>query len=255
MKFMHTINLILVKASLNLKSEASVNYLSYTWWVIEPLMHMSVYYLVFAFFLQRGDENYVVFLLTGLIPWLWFSKTVNHAMGSIIQGRFLMNQLFIHKIFFPMTFIIQDALKQIIVFLILVLFLIAYGIDINTEWIYLLLIIAIQFIFTTACSLLAALITPFIRDMSYIIPTTLQFLMFTSGIFFNYKDIPVQYQSYLFFNPIAVLLACYRDVLLDNNIAHLYELISVGGVGVLLILVSIVLYRKLEYKLPRVVLE
>lgn len=69
---MHTINikrtleLIWVKASFNLRSEASVNYLSYAWWIIEPLLHMVVYYVVFSFLLAREGITMLLFYLQGL---------------------------------------------------------------------------------------------------------------------------------------------------------------------------------------------
>ncbi|MEF1284796.1 ABC transporter permease [Vibrio sp. M250220] len=250
-----TLELIWVKASLNLRSEASVNYLSYAWWVIEPLLHMVVYYVVFSFLLARGGDNYVAFLLTGLIPWLWFSKTINHTMGSILAGKQLMNQLYIPKLFFPMTCVVQNAIKQVMVFLLLLAFLVAYGISPSSVWLYCIPIIFIQLLFTIACSMLAALAVPFIRDMSFVIPTALQFLMFCSGIFFSHHDIPVGAQSIFFLNPMAVILAAYRDVLVDGVGPNWGLLGYVTILSSCLTIFGVWLYKKLEYILPRVVLE
>src|SRR5476649_826708 len=132
-----TLELVWVKAKLNLKSEASINYLSYAWWVIEPLLQMAIYYLVFSFLLKQGGPDYVPFLLTGLIPWIWFGRSVSHAQGSIIQGKYLMNQVHISKVFFPLTFILQDAIKQILVFILLLIFLLLYGYNygLNILWV------------------------------------------------------------------------------------------------------------------------
>ena len=57
------LELIWTKAVFNLRSEVHRNYLSYGWWVLEPLLHMGIYYLVFGLLLQRGDANYSTFLL------------------------------------------------------------------------------------------------------------------------------------------------------------------------------------------------
>ncbi|MEZ9604492.1 ABC transporter permease [Vibrio sp. 10N.261.55.A10] len=258
---MHTINikrtleLIWVKASFNLRSEASVNYLSYAWWIIEPLLHMVVYYVVFSFLLARGGDNYVAFLLTGLIPWLWFSKTINHTMGSILGGKQLMNQLFIPKLFFPLTYVVQNAVKQSIVFLLLIIFLWVYGVSPNMSWFYVFPIIFVQLFFIIGCSLMAALAVPFVRDMSFVIPTVLQFLMFCSGIFFSHHDIPESAQSVFFLNPMAVILAAFRDVLVDGIAPNWGLLGYVSLLSLVLIAFFCWLYNKLEYVLPRVVLE
>jgi lipopolysaccharide transport system permease protein len=250
-----TSELIWVKAVLNLRSEASVNYLSYAWWIIEPLLHMTVYYLVFSYLLRRGQDNYVVFLLTGLIPWLWFAKSISHAMWSILQGKQLMNQLHVPKFFFPLTFVVQDAIKQFFVFALFIGFVFLYGIEPTLNWLYVFPIIFIQLLLISGCSLLSALILPFIRDMSFIIPTALQFLMFCSGIFFSHRDIPEPVQFYFFMNPMAVIIAAVRGVLIENRPPDWGMLCYVALLSVAIIGVAGFLYQKFEYAIPRVVLE
>ena len=250
-----TIELIWVKASLNLRSEASVNYLSYAWWVIEPLLHMVVYYVVFSLLLARGGDNYVAFLLTGLIPWLWFAKSISHAQGSIIGGKQLMNQLYVSKLFFPLTNLTQDAVKQGVVFVLLLAFLVIYGIHASVIWLWLIPIVLLQLLLTVGCALLAALLVPFIRDMTFVIPTGLQFMMFCSGIFFNPMDISPHLHSWFFLNPMAVILQNYRDVLINNQLPDLQQNLYVLVISLILISVSAFLYKKLDHVLPRVVLE
>ncbi|MEZ8606866.1 ABC transporter permease [Vibrio sp. 10N.239.311.G01] len=254
-KILRITELIWTKATLNLRSEASVNYLSYVWWLVEPLLHMLVYYLVFSFFLNHGTDDYVPFLLSGLIPWLWFSKSISHAMNSIVQGRNLMNQLYIPKVFFPLTCLIQDFIKQIIVFFILLVFLILYGYEPSTLWWYFLVIVIIQAVFTFAAGMISAILVPFIRDFSIIIPTFLQFLMFASGIFFETNNMSEQTKSIFFLNPLAVIIDCYRDVLIRGDIPNFSNVLYVSVLAISMLLVALFLYKKLEYRVPRVVLE
>jgi len=250
-----TIELIWVKASLNLRSEASVNYLSYAWWIIEPLLHMVVYYVVFALLLARGGENFVAFLLTGLIPWLWFSKSINHAQNSIVAGKQLMNQLYVSKIFFPLTHLTQDAVKQCVVFILLLLFIVVYGIAPAVTWFWIIPVICLQLLLTVGCALLAALLVPFVRDMTFVIPTGLQFMMFCSGIFFNPMDISPHLHDWFFLNPMAVLLQDYRDILINNKLPDIQQNIYVLLISFVLIGLCLFLYKKLDHVLPRVVLE
>src|SRR5699024_9546461 len=79
-------DLVWTKARLNLKSEASRDRLHYLWWIIEPLILMGVYYVVFALLLNNRIDNYVPYLLTGVIPFQWFAKTVQQSANSIVGG-------------------------------------------------------------------------------------------------------------------------------------------------------------------------
>ncbi len=251
----HTLDLIWVTANFNLRSEASENYLSYAWWIIEPLLHMMVFYVVFALLLNRGGENYIVFLLVGLIPWLWFSKSIVHTQHSIVRGKQLMNQLYIPKLFFPLTVVLQDAIKQLIVFALLLSFLFFYGILPTLTWFWILPVILAQLLLIISCSLFVAIIVPYIRDLSLVIPTILQFMMFGSGIFYSYKDIPVQYHDLFFFNPMAVIMHSFRLILIEHVRPDFGQLYFVAGLSILFIIIGVMIYRRLEYTLPRVVLE
>ncbi|EGQ8315342.1 ABC transporter permease [Vibrio cholerae] len=247
------LELVWVKASLNLKSEASINYLSYAWWIIEPLLQMAIYYLVFSFLLKQGGSDYVPFLLTGLIPWIWFGRSVSHAQGSIIQGKYLMNQVHVPKIFFPLTFILQDAIKQILVFILLFVFLLMYGYEYDFALLWFIPVVLIQLLLIVAFSLSVSLIVPFIRDFSFVVDTGLQIMMFCSGIFFNYRDIPAMESKVFFVNPMAVILSSYRDILMYQTEPNLNLLTYVTVLSLAIIIVCLYAFKKLEYILPRVV--
>ncbi|HPQ27545.1 MAG TPA: hypothetical protein PLQ82_03640 [Desulfobacteraceae bacterium] len=59
------IELVFFKAYANLRSEAARTYLSFLWWIIDPVLFMSVYYVVFAVLLQRGTKGYIPNLSIG----------------------------------------------------------------------------------------------------------------------------------------------------------------------------------------------
>ncbi|HIB76240.1 MAG TPA: ABC transporter permease, partial [Flavobacteriales bacterium] len=77
MNFRQLADLVLYKVRTDLRSEVSQNHLSLLWWVLEPVLYMTVFYLVFGLLLKRGGgPEYVPFLLTGLASWKWFDSAV-----------------------------------------------------------------------------------------------------------------------------------------------------------------------------------
>lgn len=249
----HFLELIWTKTLFNLRSEVHRNYLSYGWWVLEPLLYMVVYYVVFGFLLQRGDENFPAFLLTGLIPWMWFTKTVSASSNSIITEQNLILQVAIPPITLPLINILQATLKQLPIFLLLLGFVWLMGYSPQMHWWALLPVIMVQALLTIVIACTVAAVIPFVRDLSYLVPTGLTFMMFLSGIFYDYKMIAEEWQGLFLLNPMAFLLKCYREILLDG-IAP--DLITLGwwGAGSAVACVFIVLiYKKLRYIYPRIV--
>jgi lipopolysaccharide transport system permease protein len=211
------IELLWLKVKLNLRSEAGRNYLSYGWWVLEPLLYMLMFYVVFDRLLHSGIDDFVAFLLSGLIPWLWFAKTIPNAAGSILHARGLILQVALPKVFFPLVTILQDTTKQLVVFVLFLSFLLIYGVHPSMSWLALLPLMMVQLLFITACSFFAAAVTPFLPDFRFLVGTGIQLLMFASGIFYSYERILPEHRFYFFLNPMATLIAGYRDVLLSGT--------------------------------------
>jgi lipopolysaccharide transport system permease protein len=70
----HLMAVFLTKLRFNLKAEANKTYLNYLWWILEPALHVAVFYLVFSVFLNRGSDDFLLFLLCGKIPFCGFQK-------------------------------------------------------------------------------------------------------------------------------------------------------------------------------------
>ena len=97
----HYLEFIWYRSLAQLRSESSRAYLGYLWWVLEPLLYLAVFYVVFALVLNRGDENYVQVLLTGLVVWKWFDSSVRSSMDVIHQNAGLIDKVYLPKIVFP----------------------------------------------------------------------------------------------------------------------------------------------------------
>ena len=69
-------SLIDTMARLSLKADASRYFFGYVWWVLEPLLYVAVFYVVFELILQNRKEDFVVFLLLFngyviTVAWFW----------------------------------------------------------------------------------------------------------------------------------------------------------------------------------------
>ncbi|MDT8894596.1 ABC transporter permease [Halomonas sp. I1] len=248
-------DLVWTKARLNLKSEASQNHLRYLWWILDPLLYMTVFYVVFGLLMERGGPGFIAYLLTGLVPFQWFAKTVQHTSNSIVGGKGLMHKVRISPLFFPLVGIVQNTGKQLLVFAMLAIFLILYGLPPTIHWLAFIPVVLVQLLLMAVVSCLLAMIVPFVRDLTNLIPTGIQFLLFTSGIFYNIERIPEEWRSLFFLNPMANILYQYRLVLVENQWPDWSGLgwVALGcGLG---LVVVVFLYRRFEPIFPRVVIE
>jgi lipopolysaccharide transport system permease protein len=216
---------------------------------------MFIYYIVFALLLKSGGENYPVFLLTGLIPWMWFMKAVSGSSNSIIAGQNLMLQVGLPSIIFPLVSLLQATLKQMPVFILLLGFVWLQNYTPGAHWWGLIPVIIVQALLTIAFACMVAAVIPFIRDLSYLVPTGLTLLMFLSGIFYDYKSISENWQELFLLNPMAFLLKCYREILIDGVMPDLVTLMYWGLGSIAACLLLLLAYKRLRYVYPRIVME
>src|SRR5262245_22201693 len=80
----------------DLKARYRGSMLGLLWTLLNPLLHMGIYALVFSVYLRVQTELYAVFLLCGLLPWMWLSSSLLMGSTAIIEGGGLLR-----KVFFP----------------------------------------------------------------------------------------------------------------------------------------------------------
>lgn len=246
---------VLFKVFANLRAETSRYYLSYLWWIGEPIMAMAVYYLVFGILLRSGTDNYVSFLLVGVTAWIWFSRSIQNGSGAILASRALIGQIRITKVFFPLVTVVQDFAKHLIVVGLLLGFLILYGQPVTAAWLSLPLILAVQLVLIFGCATAVAAVLPFLPDLRYLINSGLQLMFFGTGIFFDIDEVFIpRHRGIVYLNPVAGLIKNYRTVLLEGDWPDWPYLAGALGFSALLASVAILIVRRLDYVYPRYVL-
>lgn len=249
------LDLVWTKARFNLKSEASRNQLSYIWWILEPLLFMGVFYVVFALLLQRGGADYVPYLLTGLMPFQWFAKAIQTSSNAIMGGRGVMNSVRVSPLFFPLVSLTQASAKQIPIFVILSVLVILTGQPLTVHWLALAPVILLQLYLLAILSCSLAMLIPFFRDLDNLVPIGIRFTLFISGIFYSVSIIPDRWLWLFFLNPMATLFYQYRLIMVEQSWPDWSMCGALLSACVIASLVMWWAYCKLERVFPRVVLE
>lgn len=210
---------------MSLKADSAQYYLRYVWWILEPLLFVAVFYLVFDVILESGRGDFLVFLICGKLPFVWFSKSVNQASNSLVTNAGLIGRIHIPKTLFPMAVIQEGLYKQGAVFALLLLLVLAFGYWPNFGWLYLLPIMLTQYLMIATFGIIGAVIVCYVRDFSMLIALLMTFLMFISGIFWDIRSLSsAKAELMLSINPISFLLDAYRQVLMYENTPNLSHL-------------------------------
>lgn len=230
-------------ARMALRAAASRDLLGYVWWVLEPLLFVAVFYVVFDVILESGRADYLVFLMCGKLTFIWFSKSVNQAATSIVANRGLIGRINVTKTLFPLAVIQEGLYRQMAVFALLFCFLFYRGYPPDVAWFGVVPVILVNYLMIVAFSLVGACLVCVTRDFAMFISLGMTFLLFTSGVFWDVRALgdPQKTEMVLALNPLAFILDAYRQVLMHNaapDWLHLLQL-ACGSIALLVIIVLI----------------
>ena len=237
-------------AIMALRADASKYFLGYVWWVLEPLLYVGVFYVVFNVILKSRTEDFLLFLMCGKLAFIWFSKSVVQASGGIVAAKGLIGKINAPKTLFPLALVQEGLYRQAAVFSLLFLVLYAYGHTPSLTWIWLLPLLLVNYLMIVACAFVGACLVCMVRDFGLVISLGMTFLLFTSGIFWDVNELadPQMSQLVLTVNPVAFILDCYRQILMYQTAPDALHLALVGAVfAALIVVMSIVMRRGSQF--------
>lgn len=245
------LSLILYKTYADLRTESERTYVGFIWWIVEPVLSMLVYYVVFSVILSRGGPDYVAFLFAGLIPWRWFQVSILHGSNSVLSERGLMQQVYLPKIVFPAVTFLIDTAKFLVVFILLMVFFIVVGYPLGVYSLALLPLLGTQALFILSLTVLAGSCAPFVPDIRIALQHFIRLWFFLSGVFYDLDVFSEPMRSYLNLNPMAVILKSYRAVLIEGTSPDFSSLATIAGISILLLALGWTVIFKLDYAYPK----
>lgn len=238
----------------DLRTEVARRLLGFLWWIIEPVMYMAVFYVVFGLSLRQGGPEYVPFLLSGMIAWKWFDSSVRQAGSVLSANAGLIQQIYLPKSVLGLIQIFSSTFKFLIVLVLFLGFLLAIGKHPTLPWLALPLVMVAQLYLIIGVGLLLGAVIPFVQDLKQVVDNLLMLLMFMSGIFFNLDQVPQGMREIFKLNPVLLVIQAYRDILLKGQWPNGYDLGYVVLVTTPLLIIALLIYRRFERHYPKLML-
>lgn len=220
------------------------------WSLLYPLLMMSVMALVFSHMFKFSMEgvNYLVYLMTGLVMFNYFSEASNTAMTSIVSNFSLMTKVYIPKYIFPLSKCLFVGINFLLSLIPLLLIIIVTGAPINIYYILLPYVFACLLLFTIGIGFIMSAISVFLRDMFYIYGIILTIWNYFTPIFYDIHILPQKLQILFKFNPLYQYITFARTILLDAKIPSVSSFVCCGFTSVIVFLIGCLVFKKNQDK-------
>lgn len=201
----------LTKRELKLRYRNS--FLGFLWTLVNPLVFMVIYTLVFHYFLGVKGEKFPAFLVSGMLPWtMWLAESVPSGTSCLVDhGAFLRSSVFPSDIL-PVVAVSTGMMNYVFALPVMFLLLLFFRIDLGWEILALPIIMAVQFLLTLSIVYLTSTLNVFVRDMRYLVQHFLMIAMFMSPVLYDFATLPPRFQRILSLNPLATVVSSYRSI-------------------------------------------
>ncbi|WP_245907409.1 ABC transporter permease [Leucobacter massiliensis] len=229
----------------DLKVRYSTSVLGYLWSILDPLLMSLIYWFIFTQVFSRtvGEAPYIVFLLTAMLPWVWFNGAVSDSTRAFLRDVRLVRSVSLPHWIWVGRIVCSKGVEFLLSLPVLAVFAFASGA--RPGWGLLLLPLAIV-LFTAlilGIGLIIAPLTVFFRDLERASKLVLRVLFYGSPVIYGAADLPAFAQPLAWLNPLSGIFALFRAGFFPDQLN--WPLIGVSAaLSIAILLIGMLVFRR-----------
>ncbi len=118
----------------NLKVRYKNSALGFLWSLLNPLMQIGVWWLVFKVIWEMPEKNYTAFLITGFLPWLFFSQCVLDSTACVTQDMPLVKKAYFPRAILPISSLLSNLVHLALAFVVAVVLFAIWRVNVNIHY-------------------------------------------------------------------------------------------------------------------------
>lgn len=217
------------------------------WVVLQPVLTTAIFTIIFSAFARfdTGAVPYPVFVLSGLLIWLFVHTAISMASTSFVNNTSLVTKVYFPRLVVPIAATLAGLFDLIFGIAILVLLLIYYGLSISVSILFAPLFLLLAVILAASFGTLFSALNVRFRDVKFALPFLLQVWMIASPIFYPSTLLTDKWRLVFAINPLTGILEGFRSSLVGGTFD--WPVIAVSTISlVFLALFSLYVFKKME---------
>jgi lipopolysaccharide transport system permease protein len=189
------------------------------WAILQPLMQMVVFSVVFGEWLKVPTDNnipYPVFSSTALVPWALFGSVLAGTATSLTANAGILNKVYFPRLLIPLAGAAARLVDFGVAFAILLGMILVFGIHLSPAIVLLPLFLLLLLVTALGFGLWLGAINVYIRDIQMLVPFLIQLWQYASPVIYSAQSIPPAWRMVYALNPMAGVLNGFRWCLLGT---------------------------------------
>ena len=184
---------------------------------MSPLVRFAVLYVVFTRIIRFEVPNYAQLLLLNLTLYALFSESTTRAVRSVVNNENIVRKMQFPRLVIPLSVVLTGLFNLCLSLIVVIIFLLATGVEPRLTWLALPLIIAALVALTVGTAMLLSALFVFFRDVFQMWSVLVLVLFYSSPVLWPVEVLPDSMRFLLFINPFAALLEGARILMIDPS--------------------------------------
>jgi lipopolysaccharide transport system permease protein len=225
------------------------------WAIAQPAAQVAIFTVIFVYVIpvDTGDIPYPVFSYVAMTPWVLFNNGLTDMVTSLVVNMNLVTKIYFPREILPVASLLARLLDFVIAMGLLLILLLAYNQPFHMlGWLFVPVIVVVQFLFTLGLGFFGAALNVFFRDVQHVVLLILRLWFYATPIVYPVSRVPEQFRTYYFLNPMAGLLESYRSVILFGKLPGGYFVTAVA-VSIVVFVTGFFFFKRTEFQFADVV--
>lgn len=219
------------------------------WAIIQPLFTMVIFTIIFAKLVRVPTDGipYPIFSYVALLPWQYFSGSINRTGGSLVSSAHLISKVYFPRLIIPISSCLSGLIDFGIAFLVLIGMMFYYGIIPTLAILTLPFLLIFAMITALSIGLWLSAMNVKYRDVGHLIPFLVQIWLFASPVAYPTSLVPEKWRMLYSLNPMAGVIEGFRWALLSKSSAvSIYSLFVSIAIVLILLVGGAFYFRRME---------
>jgi ABC-type polysaccharide/polyol phosphate export permease len=245
-------DLVFTLVARDLKVRYRRSAIGFVWTMLQPLLMMLVFQMVFSALFRFDIWNYPVYALAGILFWNFFSQSIVASMNSLRGNAQLLQKLPVPKLVFPLATVLSGVVNLLLALVpLLLIMVVTSGVEsLRPAMLFLPVAILLAALFTLGAGLLLAPLAVFFSDVVELIGVLLSVVMYLTPIFYPKEIVPEHLRWVVRFNPVRSILEVFRDPIYQGEIPPLTHLTVCVVITALALVVGALAFRRSADRIP-----
>lgn len=234
----------LVKQDINGRYKGS--FFGFLWTLLNPLLMLFVYSLVFQFVFRTGIEHYSIYLFICLMPWNAFANTIAIGTTCVSNNASILKKVYFPREILPLAVVISNTIQYFFSAVIIFIALLVSGVGVSWCALFLPLIVLIQAIFSFGVIMLLSAANVYVRDVQYIMNPVMMIWMYACPILYSISMVPERFLKIYKLNPMTLIMMEYQNILYNKTLPNFRNLGIVFLGSLVLLVIGYLVFNKLQ---------